>query len=124
MSEWKPVQPEDLVHITVGEFEKKYISRAEYDRLTTELAQAREELARVTDAAIKQSEIVQRDWLSPIEASGLREELERVKEAQRWIYDKVTRVLAEPTSRNDGETLMDIATHIEELTPDPPTEAK
>jgi len=50
--------------------------RAEYLRLTA-----------VERAAVAQSEEVQRDWLSPVEAHALRAEVERLREALEWYAD-------------------------------------
>jgi hypothetical protein len=42
-------------------------------------------LRNIEDAAIKQSEEVQRNWLSPIEAKGLSDEIDRLRSQSEWV---------------------------------------
>jgi hypothetical protein len=44
--------------------------------------------ARLREEAEKQSELVQSEWLSPVEAAGLRAELERVRAAAEALLEE------------------------------------
>lgn len=59
MSEWKPIQPDDLVHITVKEFESGYVSRQSYDAL-------RAQVSALTEERDHLAEVAKRDGLQAI----------------------------------------------------------
>jgi hypothetical protein len=64
-----------------------------------EINNLRAELSNVKNAAIEQSEIVQRDWLSPMEATGLRAELARVTAERDALIEQIARLGNDPHSR-------------------------
>jgi hypothetical protein len=51
--------------------------------------QLRHRVTELETQISEQSELVQRDWLSPFEAAGLRDKVKRLEAAQTWIKDQL-----------------------------------
>jgi hypothetical protein len=64
------------------------VSQKKVIQLRIERDEARAEVEHIKSEAIMQSEIVQREWLSPIEAAGLRAEVARLREALEYYANQ------------------------------------
>lgn len=65
----------DEIFVSCEDFERKYVSRRAYDDLMRE-AQA-------------QSEMMQRDWLTPLQADALRARVKELQDALEWYADPI-----------------------------------